>query len=265
MAELQKKSLNIPDEIIDMPGITHQVVEIADMTFSRATHQPGWRWSTHIRPSVGGDWCQVHHVMILLSGRFGITTSDDKTFEFGPDDVIDIPPGHDGYTIGHEPCVLLELGGVRAFTGFVQNPANLVLATLLAVDSSLVVDSLQALRSILDRCEGREISRDGTRMLTTFKGPAQALRCAGGIRDLGKQKSVPTRVCVHVGEVESVGDQLMGQSISDIWILVGVAEPDEIVVTELTKSLAQMPGLNFEDRESHITDSGEWRLFAYQS
>ena len=35
-----------------------------------------------------------------------------------PNDVFDIPPGHDGYTIGDEPCVQIEWSGLRALTGF---------------------------------------------------------------------------------------------------------------------------------------------------
>jgi hypothetical protein len=31
----------------------------------------------------------------------------------GPDDVFDCPPGHDGYTIGDEPAVMIEWSGLR--------------------------------------------------------------------------------------------------------------------------------------------------------
>ena len=52
-------------------------------------------------------------------GRLGIDFSrrDDASM-FGPDDVFDIPPGHDGYTIGDEPCVQIEWAGIRAWAGF---------------------------------------------------------------------------------------------------------------------------------------------------
>jgi hypothetical protein len=33
---------------------------------------------------------------------------DGSKLEFGPDDVYDIPPGHDGYTVGDEPVVMIE-------------------------------------------------------------------------------------------------------------------------------------------------------------
>jgi hypothetical protein len=57
-------------------------------------------------------------VGIVLSGRFGVWFPDGTTLEFGPDDVHEIPPGHDGYTIGDEPCVVISWAGLRAFSGF---------------------------------------------------------------------------------------------------------------------------------------------------
>jgi hypothetical protein len=35
---------------------------------------------------------------------------DGSKMEFGPGDVVDIPPGHDAWVIGNEPVVLLEFG-----------------------------------------------------------------------------------------------------------------------------------------------------------
>ncbi len=70
----------------------------------------------------------------MLSGRFGILLSDGTAFELGPDDVYDVPPNHDGYVIGHEPLVVLEWAGVRAFAGFMGVAPTRVLATLVLTD-----------------------------------------------------------------------------------------------------------------------------------
>src|SRR5688572_30060336 len=118
MAEIRKKSLSQPDETVRKAALEIEMVDLGDMTVAREVHGPGWRWKTHVRPEVGGDWCQVRHVGMVLSGRLGIQLADGTTYEFGPDDVYEIPPGHDGYVIGHEPAVLIEWTGVRAFAGF---------------------------------------------------------------------------------------------------------------------------------------------------
>ena len=93
------------------------MVEIGGMTVSRTVQDPGWRWSEHVKPVVGGEWCEARHVGVVVSGNWGAILRDGTEIEFGPGDVYDIPPGHDGYTIGDEPCVLIEWMGMRALAG----------------------------------------------------------------------------------------------------------------------------------------------------
>ena len=119
MADMEPRSKNLrtPDDTVQLPGIIEDLVDLGDLTVGRTVQQPGWRWSTHSRPIVGGDWCQAHHVGVVLSGRFGAELKDGTVLDLEPDDVYDIPPDHDGYTIGDEPCVLLEWSGLSAFLG----------------------------------------------------------------------------------------------------------------------------------------------------
>jgi hypothetical protein len=118
MAESGSKNLRAPDETIRLPGITEELVDLGDLTVGRTVQAPGWRWSTHTRPMVGGQWCTARHVGVVLSGRFGVLLKDGTALEFGPDDVYEIASEHDGYTIGDEPCVVIEWSGLRAFAGF---------------------------------------------------------------------------------------------------------------------------------------------------
>ena len=79
MAEVRAKNLMSPDETLEFPGIKVQQVDVGDLTVGRIVTQPGWRWSTHVRPHVGGDWCearQPHHPPTSsgeLSRRIGFT------------------------------------------------------------------------------------------------------------------------------------------------------------------------------------------------
>ena len=52
------------------------------------------------RALTDGAWCQAQHVGVVLSGRWGAELLDGTILEWGPDDVFDCPPGHDGYTVG---------------------------------------------------------------------------------------------------------------------------------------------------------------------
>lgn len=94
------KNLGNPDESIRFPGISEDLVEIAGMTVARTVQNPGWRWSTDMQPLVGGEWCEARHIGVVISGRLGALLRDGTALEYGPDDVYDIPPGHDGSRSG---------------------------------------------------------------------------------------------------------------------------------------------------------------------
>ena len=134
----KSKNLRQPDETIELPGITEHIVEVGEMTVGRSIQEPGWRWSTHVKPLVGGEWCEAHHVGVVVSGRWGVDFRDGSKLELGPEDVYDVPPGHDGYTIGDEPLVLIEWSGLRTFARGMTGTYGRVLATLLFTD---LVDS----------------------------------------------------------------------------------------------------------------------------
>jgi class 3 adenylate cyclase len=275
------KSFRDPDETVSVEGVTERQVELGDLTVGRQTLEPGWRWSTHIRPHVGGEWCQARHVGVLLSGRLGIKLRDGRTFELGPDDVFDIPPGHDGYVIGHEPVESIEWAGSRAFWGSRAGAHGRALATLLftdLVDSTVIAnrlgdgawrtllsDHFQSARTQLERFDGREVKTTGDGLLATFEGPAQALGGAAAIREAANREDLHVRAAVHVGEVEIVGSDLRGVAVHEAARIMAEAGEDEILVSETTRALALTSGLTFEDRGNRALKGlpGDWHLFAY--
>jgi class 3 adenylate cyclase len=279
MAEVRWKNLGDPDETIELPGVSQDQVELGDLAVGRVTHDPGWRWSTHIQPVVGGEWCQARHVGVVLSGRFGVVYEDGTTVEFGTDDVYEVPPGHDGYTIGHEPCVVIEWSGLRAFTGFQVGSAQRALASLLLIavaDSSTLANRLgdaawrealsdyfETVRGALERFDGREAKTTSDGLLAAFDGPAQALRCAAAVRRRCRGGGLDVRAAVHVGEVELAGDDVRGKVVHETARILERAGAGEVVLSETTRALALPSGLEFEDLG--VTDAareGELRLYA---
>ena len=110
MAAFQKKRFEKPDEMTSPPRTKVEVVRMNDLTLTRTTYMPGWKWSIDIKPIVGTNSCQKHHVGYCLSGHIAGKLDDGSTWEVGPGDILDIPPGHDGWVVGNEPVVLLEFG-----------------------------------------------------------------------------------------------------------------------------------------------------------
>jgi uncharacterized cupin superfamily protein len=86
------------------------VVTLGDFTLGRGTFEPGWRWSEDVKPIAGTDSCQVRHTGICLSGHMIIRYDDGTEVNVGPGDVMVAEPGHDAWTLGDEPCVLLDTG-----------------------------------------------------------------------------------------------------------------------------------------------------------
>jgi class 3 adenylate cyclase len=278
VAEFHFKNLGRPDQIIEFPRINVRLVDVGDVTVGHIVSEPGWRWSTDVRPKVGGEWCQARHLGMILSGRLGVSMSDGKQLEFGPDDVFDIPPGHDGWTVGDEPCVQIEWAGIRTFAGFPTGVYSRVLATLLftdLVDSTATAARLgdaawrellsrhfEATRSEIERFRGREVHTTGDGIFATFDGPAQALYCATAILRAARREGLLLRAGVHVGEVELVGSGIRGVAVHEAARIMGQANADEILVSETTRALAGPSGLTFEDRGTHELKGldGEWRL-----
>lgn len=110
------RSFDKPDETRTFPFGRWDIVHLGYMTAARSTLEPGWRWSEHIKPIVGTQSCQIHHSGYILEGRLGIKMDDGRTFEYGPGDAYEIPPGHDGWTIGDETVVGIEFAtGAASF------------------------------------------------------------------------------------------------------------------------------------------------------
>ncbi|MGH2722953.1 MAG: adenylate/guanylate cyclase domain-containing protein [Actinomycetota bacterium] len=263
MAEGRTKDLGKPDERIEFPGITEDIVDIGATSVGRVVAEPGWSWSTHVRPHVGGESCRARHVGVMLSGRLGVTIEDGTAFELKPGHVYDIPPGHDGYTVGDEPAVSIEWSGLRAFAGPRTEFRGRVLATLLFTD---LVDSTghavrlgdtawhdaltrhyEAARAQLERFGGREVKTTGDGLLAVFEGPAAALRGAAAIRAAAGHDDLHVRGGVHVGEVQLAGTDVRGVSVHEAARIMAAAAPNEILVSEITRNLAEPAGLAFQD------------------
>lgn len=277
---MSSKNLDQPDERISFPGITEDIVEMGDLTVGRVVQEPGWRWSKDVQPVVGGQWCQARHVGVVISGRWAANLEDGRTLEFGPNDVYELPPGHDGYTIGDEPAVLIEWSGLRAFAGSRAGLHGRVLATLLFTD---IVESTstavqlgdtawrevlsrhyQGARAALERFRGSEIVTTGDGLLAVFDGPALALHAAVAIRDAAESQGLQVRVGVHVGEVELVGSGVRGVAVHEAARIMAEAAPGEVLVSEVAKTLAATADMRFEDRGVRSLKGipGERRVYA---
>ncbi len=111
MAEMEVKSFDSPDEVRPFEGKGEaKVVELGGHTVGRATFEPGWSWSSNVKPIAGTDSCEVSHLGLVLAGRMRVMMDDGGSTEIGPGDVVAIPPGHDAEVVGDEPCEMVDFG-----------------------------------------------------------------------------------------------------------------------------------------------------------
>ncbi len=112
-SRLMRMSLREPDEVRPFEADSGHldIVNTQSGPVGRATFEPGWRWSQHVKPIAKTDSCQAAHVGYVISGRMTVVMDDESREEFGEGDVMIIPPGHDAWTEGDEACVVVDWTG----------------------------------------------------------------------------------------------------------------------------------------------------------
>ncbi|HEX6873429.1 MAG TPA: cupin domain-containing protein [Micromonosporaceae bacterium] len=116
MKAIEVKSFDKPDETrpFQAKGMA-EVVQVSGRMVSRGTFEPGWRWSTHVKPLVGTDSCEIFHLGYCLQGRMRIHMNDGTEQEITPGEVVAIAPGHDAEVVGGEDCILVDFGEVGKY------------------------------------------------------------------------------------------------------------------------------------------------------
>jgi hypothetical protein len=109
---MQKKALSQPDEVRTFDKGRLELVTLGGVTFGRATLEPGWRWSTSVKPVVKTESCEAPHLQYHVAGRLRVVMDDGSEDEFGPGDISHIPPGHDAWVVGDEPVVAIDITGM---------------------------------------------------------------------------------------------------------------------------------------------------------
>jgi len=130
-------------------------------------------------------------------------------------------------------------------------------------------EMLQSLRDAvggeLDRFRGRAIKTMGDGFLSTFDGPARAIRCAQAIERAASSYGVKVRSGLHTGEIELLdGGDVGGIAVHIAARVMAQAGPGEVLVSGTVKDLVVGSGIEFEDRgEQELRGvPGPWRLWA---
>jgi len=111
----ERKIFSKPDETREFPFGKVDLVNIGGGTVGRLTLQPGWRWSDHVKPVAGTEWCEAPHFQYHVSGTLRVRMSDGAEFDAVPGEVTALPSGHDAWVVGNEPVVVVDFFGASNY------------------------------------------------------------------------------------------------------------------------------------------------------
>ena len=115
MPTVEKKNVNTPDETRKFDKGHVDIVNIGGGIVGRATFEPGWKWSDHVKPIAKTEWCEAPHFGYTVSGRARIKMSSGEEYDTAPGDVFKIGPGHDAWVVGNEPWVSVDWSGLGEY------------------------------------------------------------------------------------------------------------------------------------------------------
>ena len=104
-----------PDEVRMFPHGRIELLHIGGGTVGRMTLEPGWRWSTDVKPIAGTEWCEAPHFQYMISGRLHIKMKDGTESVLGPGSVSHLPAGHDAWVVGDAPVVGIDWHGATNY------------------------------------------------------------------------------------------------------------------------------------------------------
>lgn len=111
----ERKDLGTPDEVRTFEKGRLELVNIGGGVVGRLVLEPGWRWSDHVKPLAGTEWCEAPHFQYHATGTLRVIMSSGEEFDIGPGEVSSLPSGHDAYVVGNEPVVVVDFYGASHY------------------------------------------------------------------------------------------------------------------------------------------------------
>jgi hypothetical protein len=127
MAKKQKSSFFRPEERRTFEKGKVELVTLGGTTFGRLTLEPGWRWSTCLKPVAGAETSPSAPLLCHVAARLRVAMEDGSEEEFEPGDVALLPAGHDAWVVGNEAVVIVAITGMENYgrkkePGFPESP-----------------------------------------------------------------------------------------------------------------------------------------------
>lgn len=267
MPRPQRRSFTEPEETRTFPHGTLRVITLGEVVVGRYELEPGWKWSTDVKPIAGTPSCQHHHMGYALQGCLHVCLNDGTQYDIVGGDAYEIPPGHDAWVVGDETYVGIEFSGSRMFAIPPDSAGEGVVVTLLFTDivgstaalarvgdaawREMLLAHNKALRAEIERFRGRELKTTGDGFLAAFESASRAVRCGQAMLAASRAIGLDIRVGCHTGEVELVRDDAHGVAVHAAARVMALAGASQVFVSWTTRDLLAGSGISVESAGSH--------------
>lgn len=112
MPGAELKRFSHPDEVREFPKGRLELVKIGGAVIGRAIFEPGWRWANSVQPLAKTKSCEAPHFQYHVSGVLMVRMDDGTELECRPGDVSLLPSGHDAWTVGDAPAIVVDFQGM---------------------------------------------------------------------------------------------------------------------------------------------------------
>jgi class 3 adenylate cyclase len=128
----------------------------------------------------------------------------------------------------------------------------------------LLVAHERMLRREVESAGGRVVKLIGDGSLSTFDGPARAIRCAERICAAAGELDLRIRAGLHTGECEVVEDDVAGIAVHIAARVSALAGAGEVLVSQTVRDLVTGSGIALQSHGEHELKGipGSWELFA---
>ena len=136
MPRLQRRSFAEPEETRRFPHGTVRTVALDEVVFGEYRFEPGWKWSTVIKPMRGNAALPAPAHRLRAGGQLHVSMADGTTMDFFAGDAYEIPAGSRRVGRGRpRPGCAVEFSGARTF-GIAPGEfgAGSIVATLVFTD-----------------------------------------------------------------------------------------------------------------------------------
>jgi class 3 adenylate cyclase len=266
MARLQRRRFAATQDVRVTPGGRVEMVELDDRVVAKITWQPGWRWSENMKPITGTQFCQSHHVGIMLQGTLRVQMADGVELEFRSGDVLEIPPGHDAWVVGDEAVVTVDFEAMRGFAK-AEGRARRQLASVLMTDivdstSQAVAMGAAKWQEVISRhneraertiasYDGRMVKTTGDGVIGLFDSAESAVRAAVAIADAVAPLGVGIRAAVQTGEVEMSAGDVRGVVVHTVARMMALGAAGDVIVSTTVRDVLDGTDVQFDDFGLH--------------